>query len=71
MADITPNISHRNQLSVYDRYVNSSGEIPERLLKITEASDKTGLGITETIESVKVNNDLPPKKFCFSVVRHS
>jgi len=65
MADTTPDISHRDQLSVCVRYVNASGEISKRLLEIIEASDKTGLNIAETIESVLVNNELPPKNVAF------
>lgn len=65
MADTTPDISHRDQLSVCVRYVNAAGEISERLLEIIEASDKTGLGIAETIESVIINNELPPKNVVF------
>ncbi|KAF0749187.1 52 kDa repressor of the inhibitor of the protein kinase-like [Aphis craccivora] len=65
MADTTPVISHRDQLSVYVRYVKAAGEISERLLEIIETSNKTGLGIAETIESVIVNNELPPKNVVF------
>jgi len=65
MADTIPDISHRDQLSVCVSYVNASGEISERLLEIIEASDKSGLGIAETIESVIVNNELPPKNVAF------
>lgn len=60
MADTAPVISHRDQLSVFVRYVNAAGEISERLLEIIKALNKTGLGIAETIESGIVNNELPP-----------
>ncbi|CAI6373668.1 unnamed protein product [Macrosiphum euphorbiae] len=65
LLNTTPDISHRDQLSVCVRYVNAAGEISERLLEIIEASDKTGLGIAETIESVIINNELPPKNVVF------
>lgn len=65
MVDTTPDISHRDLPLVCIRYVNASGEISERLLEIIEALEKTELGIAETIESVIVNNELPPKNVAF------
>lgn len=65
MADTTLDISHRDQLSVCIRYVNSSGEVSERLLEIVEALNKTGLGIAELIENVIIKNGLSPQNVAF------
>lgn len=41
MADITPNLSHEDKLSVVVRYVNENGTVKERLLDICTAEDNT------------------------------
>jgi hypothetical protein len=41
MADTTPDLSHKDQLSVCLRYVNSKAEVCERLNGIDEIVDKT------------------------------
>lgn len=44
MADTTPDVSHQEQSLIFLRYVDSFGEICERLVAVCEAFDKTGLG---------------------------
>lgn len=52
MADTTPDLSHKDQLSVCLRYVNSKAEVCERLIAIDEIVDKTGKGIASKISDV-------------------
>jgi hypothetical protein len=49
MADTIPDNSHKDQLAVCLRFVNNNGKAIERLLKITEGVDKTGLGTAKQI----------------------
>jgi len=65
MADTTPDVSHKDQLSVCVRYVDSLGEISERLLEVCEANDKTGLGIAEKIHDVLKKNGLSVQNIAF------
>jgi hypothetical protein len=65
MADTTPDVSHQDQLSVCLRYVDSSGEVSERLIAVCEALDKTGLGIAEKIKEVLEKNSLSCKNIAF------
>ncbi|KAF0764466.1 zinc finger MYM-type protein 1-like [Aphis craccivora] len=65
MADTTPDVSHKDQLSVCVRYVDSLGEISERLLEVCEANDKTGLGIAEKINDVLKKNGLSVQNIAF------
>lgn len=44
MADTTPDLSNRDQMSVCVRYLDSNAKVWERLIEITEANDKTGKG---------------------------
>ena len=53
MSDTTPDVSHKDQMSVICRYVNHDGTVHERLLDLKEVRDKTGRGqATATIQSV-------------------
>lgn len=44
MADTTPNLSNRDQMSVCVRYVDTKSKVWKRLIEITETQDKTGKG---------------------------
>ncbi|XP_028407525.1 uncharacterized protein LOC114530139 [Dendronephthya gigantea] len=56
MADTTPDVSHKDQMSVVCRYVDHDGAVRERLLDLKEVRDKTGEGqATATIQSVDRN----------------
>jgi hypothetical protein len=44
MADTTPDLSNRDQMSVCVRYVDTNSKVWERLIEITETQDKTGKG---------------------------
>lgn len=44
MADTTPDLSNRDQMSVCVRYVDTKSKVCERLIEITETQDKTGKG---------------------------
>lgn len=65
MSDTTPDVSHKDQLSICVRYVDSLGEINERLLAICEANDKTGMGIDEKMYNVLKKNGLSVQNIAF------
>lgn len=44
MADTTPDLSNRDQMSVCVRYVDTNSKVWERFIEITETQDKTGKG---------------------------
>ena len=44
MADTTPDVSHKDQMSVICRYVDQDGAAHERLLDLKEVREKTGYG---------------------------
>jgi len=49
MADRTPDVSHRDQLSVVVRYVDNEGCPVERMLSLAGAEDKSGSGLADCI----------------------
>lgn len=50
MADTTPDLSKkRNQMSIVIRFLSNNGIIHERLLRMMEAVNKTGVGIANDI----------------------
>ncbi len=49
MADTTPDLSHKDQLSLGVRFVDSDGKISERIIDFDEIKDKTGQGFAQTI----------------------
>lgn len=56
MADTTPDLSHKDILSVVVRYVNDNGKPEERLLEVREIVDKTGKGMAnEILETLHAN----------------
>lgn len=49
MADTTPDLSHKDILSIVIRYADMEGNIYERLVKTTECCDKSGQGMTDLL----------------------
>ena len=49
MADTTPDVSHKDQMSLIIRYVTDDFEVHERLLNITTLSDKSGDGLAKMV----------------------
>ena len=65
MADTTPDVSHKGQMSVICRYVDQDGAVYERLLDLKEVREKTGHGqATAIIQSVD-QNGLDNKSIAF------
>ena len=65
MADTTPDVSHKDQMSVICRYVDQDGAVHERLLGLKEVREKTGHGqATVIIQSVD-QNGLDNKSIAF------
>jgi len=57
MADTTPDLSHKDILSVVVRFVNDKGKPEERLLEVREIVDKSGKGMAnEILETLRTNN---------------
>ncbi|CAM4852248.1 unnamed protein product, partial [Rotaria magnacalcarata] len=48
-VDTTPDICHKDMMSIIIRFVNEAGEAEERLFYIGEIQDKTGKGIADNI----------------------
>ncbi|XP_029342231.1 zinc finger MYM-type protein 1-like [Acyrthosiphon pisum] len=65
MADTTPDLSNRDQMSVCVRYVDSSGKVLERLLELLEVTDKTGKGTAQNICEVLTKNCLDLERIAF------
>ncbi|KAG8180589.1 hypothetical protein JTE90_018207 [Oedothorax gibbosus] len=65
MADTTPDLSHKDILSVVIRICDEEGSIYERLLEVRECVDKTGIGIAKDIIDVLVSNDIDTKSLAF------
>ena len=56
MADTTPDVSHSDELSVALRFINADTSEPEeRLVRIMETKDKTGLGSANDIIKYQVS----------------
>ena len=65
MADITPDVSHKDQMSVICRYVDLDGAVHEHLIDLKEFREKTGDGqATAMIQSVD-QNGLENKNIAF------
>lgn len=47
MENTTSNISRSYQLSIYISYVDSLKEVSKRILRVSKANDKSGLGFAE------------------------
>ena len=60
MADITPDFSVVDQISVAARYINNETCKPEeRLVKVTEVLDKSGAGLAASIISSLKSGGIP------------
>ena len=49
MVDSTPDLSHKDMMSIIVRFVNENGEAEERLLYISEIKTKTGKNIADNM----------------------
>ena len=58
MADTTPDMSHKDMLSVVIRICDKLGNPKEYLLEIRESLDKTGLGIAKDIVNILHTNQI-------------
>ncbi len=65
MADTTPDVSHKDILSLIIRFVDEEGIPKERLLKVIEAKDKTGVGIADCIQSVLNSSQITTDNLVF------
>jgi len=65
MADTSPDLSHKDKLSVCLRYVNSKAEVCERLIAIDEIVDKAGKGLASKISDVLSQNSLDLNNIAF------
>ena len=65
MADTTPNMSHKDIMSIVVRTASENGEIRERLLKSVECTDKTGKGMAELILSSLHKEGIDTSKMAF------
>lgn len=65
LTDTTPDITHRNRLAIYVRFVSDNGKVRKRLLEINKSMDKTGLGITKNIYLNKKR--IKYRHHCFSI----
>lgn len=65
MADTTPDLSHKDQMAICVRYVDSKAKVCERLLDITEVVDKTGAGIANKICDILSQNSLDLNNIAF------
>ena len=58
LADTTPDVSLKDQLSVCLRYVDQEGSTNERLLDVVEVTDKTGYGLAKSIYDTLIKRKL-------------
>ncbi len=49
MVDSTPDVSHKDMISIVIRFVNEDGQVEERLLCINEIKNKTGKNIADNM----------------------
>lgn len=49
MVDSTPDLSHKDMMSIIVRFINEYGEAEERLLYINEIKTKTGKNIADNM----------------------
>ena len=66
IADTTPDVSHSDELSVSLRFINAdTSEAEERLVRIMETKDKTGLGSANDIIKCLNLSDIPLEEVMF------
>lgn len=65
LADTTPDVALKDQLSVCLRYVDQGGSPNERLLDVNEVSDKTGYGMAKSIYDTLIKHKLKTGNVAF------
>lgn len=65
LADTTPDVSLKDQLSVCLRYVDQRGSPNERLLDVVEVTDKTGYGLAKSIYDTLIKHKLKTGNVAF------
>jgi hypothetical protein len=65
MADTTPDLSHKDILSIVVRFVNDEDKPEKRLLEVREIVDKTGKGMTDKILETLHANQLDLQNLVF------
>ena len=65
MADTTPDVSHKDQMSVICRYAGPDGAVNERLLDLKEVREKTGDGQAIAVIQSVDQNGLDNKNIAF------
>ncbi|XP_025204866.1 zinc finger MYM-type protein 1-like [Melanaphis sacchari] len=65
LADTTPDVALKDQLSVCLRYVDQGGSPNERLLDVIEVSDKTGYGMAKSIYDTLIKHKLKTGNVAF------
>ena len=67
MVDTTPDMSHKDIMSIVVRTASENSEIWERLLKSVECTDKTGKGMAELILSSLHKEGIDTSKMAFQL----
>lgn len=65
MGDTTPDLSHKDILSVVIRICDEFGNPKEYLLEVRESLDKTGLGIAKNLVEILQTNQINTKALSF------
>ncbi|CAI6353826.1 unnamed protein product [Macrosiphum euphorbiae] len=65
LADTTPDVSLKDQLSICLRYVDQGGSTNERLLDFVEVTDKTGYGLAKSIYDTLIKHKLKTGNVAF------
>lgn len=65
LADMTPGITYQGKLAICERYISNNEKVKERLLKINECTNKTGLGTAKNIYDTLIKNKLNPDFIAF------
>lgn len=65
MADTTPDLSHKDILSLVIRYADNKGNIHERLIKTVECYDKSGQGMAELLIKCLSELEIDSSKLAF------
>ena len=70
MVDSTPDLSHKDMMSIIVRFVNENGEAEERLLYISEIKTKTGKNIADNMLQILAKLGLNLNKLIGKFRRH-
>ncbi|KAL4090905.1 hypothetical protein QTP88_025663 [Uroleucon formosanum] len=65
LADTTPDVTLKDQLSVFLRYVDQGGSPNERLFDVIEVTDKTGYGLAKSIYDTLIKHKLKTGNVAF------